>query len=326
MSTALGVTSGTHVATSNKSRNIDVKSGFLCLAAIFIIPMERFNGILKPDQQIKIPLNYGPRLDYRDPREVGDVKIVWELGRMQHLVPLSQAWFITGNAKYASSVVRDIESWIAQCPHMRGVHWVSPMETALRLLSWTWAISLLTNWDGLTDIFCELVAKSVYQQLRFINERYSLYSSANNHLTAEATGVFVTACFWDRFNESARFRRTAKAHLIWCCEPQHTIKGVNREQAFSYQIFVWNLLVIAGLAAKSVSDPLPQSYWHRLKQSARFLSNVSDQHANIPNIGDEDGGVAIDLGSTTRLPELYLELLNNCGQTRTGERPAIRQK
>src|SRR5690606_7944894 len=42
------------------------------------------------------PLLYGKRLDYRNPRLVGDIKYLWEPNRHLHLVTLAQAYDLSG--------------------------------------------------------------------------------------------------------------------------------------------------------------------------------------------------------------------------------------
>ena len=48
---------------------------------------------------------------------------------------------------------------------------------------------------------------------RFVRAHYSLYSSANNHLIGEATGVFVAALTWPYWEEAAAWRGEALAIL-----------------------------------------------------------------------------------------------------------------
>ena len=254
----------------------------------------------------RVPTNYAPSLDYRNPDEVGDVKYIWELGRMQHLTRLAQAWRFTRDERFAQEIVEQISEWIDQCPHMMGIHWTSPMETGLRLISWTWAFHLIRDWPGIDDEFCGLLICSVHQHLLFIDRNYSLFSSANNHLIAEASGAFVAASYWMGLRCSDRIRRRARKHLIRECERQNFTDGVNNEQTFGYDFFVWDLLLIPALMARSDGEDFPIEYWDRLERKAEFLAWVSDCQGNTPNVGDEDDGLAVNLGGDHRRPILGL--------------------
>src|SRR5213593_909355 len=64
----------------------------------------------------KAPLRFAPLVDYRDYRVTGDAKVVWEPNRHHHLVVLGRAYRATGDVRYASAVVEQLESWLEQCP------------------------------------------------------------------------------------------------------------------------------------------------------------------------------------------------------------------
>src|SRR5262245_15829211 len=81
-------------------------------------------------------------IDYRDEREVGNIKYLWEPNRHLHLPLLAQAHALTGDARYALAIQTQIDSWLLQCPVGRGPNWVSPLELGLRLINWslTWQL------------------------------------------------------------------------------------------------------------------------------------------------------------------------------------------
>ena len=254
-----------------------------------------------------VPTSHSFDLDFRNQDQVGDVKHVWELGRMQHLLPLAQAFRLTGESQFAQEIVSQITSWIRQCPYMRGIHWTSPMEAALRLISWTWAFQLIRDWDQLADSFCQLLTCAVHQHLQFVDANYSAFSSANNHLVAEASGAYFAACYWSGLKSARRCKRRAGARLIRECQQQNWPDGVNKEQTFGYQFFVWDLFLLAGLMGRAHRDNFPTAYWTRLRRMADFLLWVSDANGHTPNVGDEDGGVAVLLDGNRNLPATNLQ-------------------
>ncbi|MBX3728786.1 MAG: alginate lyase family protein [Candidatus Sumerlaeia bacterium] len=242
-----------------------------------------------------VPVTYAPRLDYRAANRVGDVKIVWELNRMQHLVRLAQAWLLTHDDRFAREVVAQIQSWIAQCPYMHGINWTSAMEVSLRALAWTWAVEYILDWDGLDDEFFKLLARSVHQHLDFVDRHYSLHSSANNHLVAEAGCACVVSSWWSGLRGASRWHQHARAHLERECLRQNWPDGVNKEQAFFYQFFVFDLFFLPALQARRTGNPFPKEYHARLEAMAEFLAWVTDSAGNTPRVGDEDGGLALRL-------------------------------
>ena len=81
-------------------------------------------------------------IDYRDEREVGNIKYLWEPNRHLHLPLLAQAHALTGDPRYALGIQAQIDSWIEQCPEGWGPNWVSPLELGIRLINWsiTWQL------------------------------------------------------------------------------------------------------------------------------------------------------------------------------------------
>ncbi len=249
-----------------------------------------------------IGLEPAGRIDYRDVRVVGDVKYVWELGRMQPLVRLAQAWRYCGDDRYAEEITAQISAFTEQCPYMQGVQWVSPMEAALRLISWTWAVHLIGDWSGIEDAFLGRLLTSIHRHLSFIDRTYSRFSSANNHLIAEAAGAYVAASYWDCLNGSRGWHERARRHLLRECLRQNWPDGVNKEQAFGYQFFVWDLLVIAALSGRAAGDEFPAAYWDRLERMVEFMAWVNDREGHTPDVGDRDDGIVVDLGQDRARP------------------------
>ena len=61
-----------------------------------------------------------------------------------------RAYRATGDARYARAVAEQLESWLDQCPFGRGMNWRSPLELAIRLINWVWALDLVAR-VGLLD-------------------------------------------------------------------------------------------------------------------------------------------------------------------------------
>ena len=57
------------------------------------------------------PGRYAFRVDHRSEEQVGNVKQVWEISRLQHLTLLATAWFLTREEKYADRVAEHLRSW-----------------------------------------------------------------------------------------------------------------------------------------------------------------------------------------------------------------------
>lgn len=247
---------------------------------------------------ISPPLGFGPEMDYRDPASCGDIKYVWEHNRHHHLVELAKAYYLTGRQEYADEVRAQIESWIEQCPYLRGVNWSSSLESAIRVVNWCFAFRFLSaRGDGYLERhgdFTDRWIRSVHQHLVFISRYFSRHSSANNHLIGEACGLFVGAlCF--SFEESTRWIATGKHILEEEALRQVWSDGVDKEQTTGYQVFVFDFLLIAALLGRKNGREFSPQYWDRLERMAEFVCSLIDGSGNVPQIGDEDDGYVVVL-------------------------------
>lgn len=242
-------------------------------------------------------------IDYRDEREVGNIKYLWEPNRHLHLPQLAQAHALTGDARYALAIQRHIDSWIEQCPVGRGPNWVSPLELGIRLINWslTWQLlggfraRIFASPEG--ERFRDRWLASVYQQTRMIVTNLSRYSAANNHLIGEAAGVYIAASTWPLWTTMTEWGNRCRQILEEECLRQNAPDGGNREQAFGYQTFVLDFLLLAGLAARARGEDFSPMYWRRVELMIDFLASMTDVAGRLPMLGDADDGLVVKLAA-----------------------------
>ncbi len=261
------------------------------------------------------PLQHAATLDYRDERIVGNIKYLWEPSRHLHIPTLAQAYVLSGDKRYVQALRAHVDSWIAQCPPELGAHWTSSLELAIRLINWSIAWQLLGGYDSAVfggdegRAFRERWLQSIYLQTRAITRKLSRFSSANNHLIGEAAGVWIAATTWDHWPEMRRWGSRCKAILEAEFLKQNAADGVNREQAFSYQQFVLDFGLIAGLAARAAGQDFSTEYWTRIEAMIDFLACMMDVGGHVPMIGDADDGYVTDLGLRQDTNDSYRSLI-----------------
>jgi hypothetical protein len=254
-----------------------------------------------PRTGIEGPMTFGKVLDYRDPTLVGDIKYLWETNRHLHIVTLAQSYKLTADLVYLRAIRTHLESWFAECPYPLGPNWSSSLEPAIRLINWSLAWQLVGGLrspmfaarDG--QEFRGKWLQSIYQHSEYINGHFSLYSSANNHLTGEATGLFVASVTWPYWQKSSRWAQKARNIIEREAVLQNSADGVNREQAVSYQQFVLDFLLLAGLAGRANGIQFGDAYWARIEAMLEYLASIMDVAGNVPMIGDADDGFVVRL-------------------------------
>ena len=238
------------------------------------------------------PVIFCKDIDYQDFSVVGDFKYIWEINRHQYLISLAKAYYISGNQNYKDEIKKQIMNWIESNPYMKGINWVSSLELGIRLISWSWIWIFLGNID---EEFRNAWLETIYKHCVYINKNFSRYSSANNHLVGEAAGLFIASIVWPFEDKSEIWKERSYKILIQEIEKQNYNDGINKEQAISYQQFVMDFFILAGLLGEKNGVFFPQSYWNRIEKMMEFIASIMDRKGNVPLIGDSDDGYAVTL-------------------------------
>ncbi len=256
-------------------------------------------------RQQPTPTSYAANIDYRDVREAGDCKFVWEPNRHHHLVVLAQAYRATREKRYAAAVAEQLESWLDQCPFGTGMNWRSPLELGIRLINWVWALDMTREADALSSDLRARLLYSVYLHTWEIARKYSQASSANNHLIGEAAGVFVAACYFRNLKHADRWRDEALTILTEQALAQSYADGGTREQALGYQLFVLQFFLVALIVARRANVSVSASFEQRVAKMLAFIGTLSEA-GHLPLFGDDDSGYVLDLGGQRNDPRWLL--------------------
>lgn len=247
-----------------------------------------------PKTKIMAPLIYGKAINYRDDKKVGDIKYLWEPNRHLQSTLLAQAYYVSGRECYANGVRVLVDSWLLQCPYAVGPNWTSSLELAIRLINWSfcWHLlggsksSIFDSDDG--QRFMRRWLDSIYQHCYFISGYFSRFSSANNHLFGELTGLYVASITWPCWQESTGWKELAEHELIAEAHKQTFADGGNREQAIYYHHSVADMMLLCILLARENDTAFPKSFVDVLERMLEFLAALMSIDGAVPMIGDAD--------------------------------------
>lgn len=240
------------------------------------------------------PLTFSKSIDIRSDR-FGSAKVVWEVNRLEFLLPLLIEYKTTKNREKLDLFVSIMTSWAQQNPYLKGINWYSNIEVNLRLINWYWCWILLENddtWQTTKEYrdFRENVwLPLIYTHCVYSSRNPSYHSSANNHLIAEYAGLFIASTLW-KFDESAEWLKKSRRGLEREIQKQHSEKGVNKEEASGYIQFITDFFLLAYIAAEHSGIAFSAKYTSTLKAICDYINNLLDMHGNHPKYGDEDDG------------------------------------
>jgi AcrR family transcriptional regulator len=182
---------------------------------------------------------------------------------------------------------------------LRGIHWLSGIELGMRLIAFVWTRRLLSAWPGVEALFERNpdFLLQLHAHESWLAALYSRGSSANNHLIAEAAGLFIAATAFSGTPQQERWAAFAAGILEQEALNQTFPDGLNRELAFGYHGYVLGLLLLAAVEGEADGRPLSDDCWHVLTRMADALAaNLVKDRADAPQAphqGDGDDAVAL---------------------------------
>lgn len=228
-------------------------------------------------------------IPYRHARNLGDVKYVWELNRLQYLQPIAALAMVTRDREAALFCVGELESWIDNNPPFDGVGWASGIELGVRIVSIAVVTTLLGDGAFSTEQRRKIMA-SLAAHGYWLDRYPSKFSSSNNHLVAEAAGLYVLGRLMPALPEATRYAAYGRFVLARECELQIFADGVGAEQSPTYEAFTIEWLLLCCELAKRLGEPFNAQVLRRLAAAGEFLRWLTDAAGNQPLIGDDDEG------------------------------------
>ena len=226
-------------------------------------------------------------------------KNVWEINRLEFLPHVAINYTTTGEEKYLNQFVRIVTSWYTANPYLLGINWYSNIEVNIRLINWflCWEILKVDEIVKKNNVFKEFVDSIllpvIYQHCKYSYSNPSKFSSANNHLISEYSGLFIAVSKW-KFKESGRWLKYSKKGLEIEIRKQHS-NGVNKEEAAEYIQFITDFFLLPYIVGENTKNPLSNDYLNSLEEIFEYIYEFTDINTNFPKYGDEDDGKVICL-------------------------------
>jgi uncharacterized heparinase superfamily protein len=228
-------------------------------------------------------------IKYNDLDRPSDVKFPWEVSRMQWMVPLGQAYALTGDERYAAAARDLIDSWIAENPYACSVNWACTMDVALRLISWCWFFQIFCRseaWDD--DGFRGRFLQSLYLHADFTARHLEKSDVNGNHYTADAAGLVFAGLFFGPDGQAAAWLELGWSILRSEIALQVFPDGVDFEASVPYHRLVQELFLYPALYRLRCGLPVDDQYRDRLLAMARFTAAYSRPDGSVPLWGDAD--------------------------------------
>lgn len=258
-----------------------------------------------------------------------DIKMPWELSRMQHLPQLAFAALLSLEGHphfappgvYVAEIRNQMLDFLATNPPRHGACWGCPMDVSIRAANWVVAIGLL-NGVGLTlDAECMgEVLGGLKEAATFVTQNLEWAERGrSNHYLADLAGLLFTSAALPRSPTTRTWMNFAAREMCSECIVQFHKDGGNYEGSTSYhrlsgELATYTIALTEGLAAREpdifktiepttldamgvpLSDPaqpidqILAKTTERLSSVLRFTHAMARPDGTIIQIGDTDSG------------------------------------
>lgn len=239
------------------------------------------------------PLKFSKEINIRENNDLS-AKNVWEINRLHFLPHIALNFRTSGDKKYLSLFIDITTSWIEKNPYLIGINWYSNIEINIRLINWflCWHIleadKLVVKDESFKSFVETKWLPAVYQHCIYSYRNPSKYSSSNNHLIAEYSGLFVASSLW-AFPESKTWIYNSRMGLEKEIIRQHS-SGINREEAAEYIQFITDFFLLPFIIGEKTGHPFSEEYRETLREIFLYTNSILDCKGNFPKYGDEDDG------------------------------------
>jgi uncharacterized heparinase superfamily protein len=239
---------------------------------------------------------FNPRQYYADVRPAPfpggyDIKVPWELSRCQHFVWLGQAYWFTGDEKYAQEFAAQVEDWISSNPWPWGVNWGCTMDVAIRVLNWLWGYHFFKKFSTLTDEFRLVLYKSLLIHGRHIFRNLENQGTfTSNHYLSNLVGLVYLGILCPEFKEASRWLEFGLRELEKEIFRQVYSDGASFEASTSYHRLVLEMFLSATILARRNGHHFGPAYTNRLEKMVEFVMVLTKPDGTAPLIGDNDNG------------------------------------
>jgi hypothetical protein len=232
----------------------------------------------------------------------GDIKVLWELSRLQHLPRM--AVFAKVLPEQEEALRREFRDqcldFIAQNPPRMGVNWVCTMDVGLRAANMALAYSLFVTGGAKFDAaFQAVFLQSLYEHCEHIRNNLEWSELlTSNHYLANVTGLLCSAVVLPPCPKREEWIAFAAEETLNEIAKQFHAEGSNFEGSTAYHrlsgdMSAYTLAVIAGQGIA-----VPDGATARIAGAARFLEAVTRPDGAFSQIGDNDSGLFFRLSPT----------------------------
>lgn len=219
-----------------------------------------------------------------------DVKVPYELSRLQFLPILGKAHVLTRSDIYRQAAKELFSDWLRCNPVGVGVNWTLAMEAALRGMSVCFLLALLRPFRPDEEHWLSDVRTSLWHHLQFIETHIEFsHFIRSNHYLSNIVGLCCISAFLEGKPMAARLSRykgLVEREILLQVRPD----GCDYESSTGYHLLVTQMFTSHALLMRALCLRTSREFEARLRAMYRALADLADGDGRVPNAGDCDDG------------------------------------
>ena len=266
----------------------------------------RVDWLREPASGVRWPLGFHG--DVRLVRGDGsDVRVLWELNRLGHLVTLGRAYASGGGEGLAEEFFAQVEGWCEQNPAGQGPNWACAMEVALRAVNLLAAFRLFRRSPALTEGRLALLLALFDAHGRHVrrNLEYSFIATGNHYLS-DVAGLLWLGLLLPELAGAEGWRGFAFRELLRELDRQVLPDGADWEASTNYHRYVTEVFLYTFLLCRENGLEVGERAWARVRSMLEYARAILRPDGRAPLVGDADGGRFLPLARRRADEHAYL--------------------
>lgn len=251
---------------------------------------------------------YFARVNFLTHGQDADVKVPWEVSRLQWLVWLGEAAAAHPDpeqARHAGDTLRDtLAEWRRANPVGYGPNWTVSMEVAIRAINVALAVSLA--WEALGDDDRRSVRVMLHEHAVYLHRFPELSDHVGNHYLVNVCGLIHLSVLV--FGTETPGSATVKS-WVHALVSQFEADGLHVEHAPLYHRLCVETVLWAAASLARVSGTVPTALAATVEASCTALRALEMSSGLLPVIGDADSGQVVLTGEASRSARYIRQLL-----------------
>ena len=239
-----------------------------------------------------------------------DIKVPWELSRLQHFFVLGAAYQKTADSKYVTTFINQFSDWHINNSFLLGPNWVCPMDVGIRAVNLVWALALLKDSAELPEDFLQLITSSLYDHMIYLEQNWEKYDDlkTSNHYLSDLIGYLYLCYFFSDFATVTKKATWCYQELLREFEKQIFDEGTDYEGSTAYHVLITEIFYHFYLVGTKMGFVFPDSFIIKLKRMFSFIDWCkAGMHESMILIGDNDSGKLLYYGLSNALIESMKE-------------------